>query len=50
VTLLECLGSEGGRHGGAFIAPKDPIVIAPFLQKDVKYQLTCGGTGSVHAS
>jgi hypothetical protein len=27
--LLECLGAEGGCHGGSFIAPDDPIVVSP---------------------
>jgi hypothetical protein len=42
VLLLECLSTEGGRHGGPFIAPKDPIVVAPSLQKEAKNQLPAG--------
>jgi hypothetical protein len=34
--LFECLGTEGGRHGSPFIAPKDLIVVSPSLQKHAK--------------
>jgi hypothetical protein len=44
--LLECLGTKGGHHVGAFIVSYDPIVVAPYLQKDDKIQLFAGGTGS----
>jgi hypothetical protein len=40
--LLECLGTKGGHHVGAFIVPYDPIVVSPSLQKDVKIQLFAG--------
>jgi hypothetical protein len=48
VLLLECLDYEGGRHGGAFIAPNDPIDAAPSLQKYAKIQLPTGAPDRVH--
>jgi hypothetical protein len=34
--LSECLGAEGGRHKGPFIASYEPIVVTPSLQNDAK--------------
>jgi hypothetical protein len=34
--LSECLGAEGGRHKGPFIASNEPIVVTPSLQNDAK--------------
>jgi hypothetical protein len=46
--LLECLGVEGGHHGGPFIAPKVRVVVAPSLQKHAKNWLSAGAPERVH--
>jgi hypothetical protein len=38
--LLKYLGAEGGRHGDPFIAPNEPLVVTPSLQKHAKNWLT----------